>query len=276
MRLSSSTPRHLVGATALAIAAITSPALADPTFLITQGSTLYRSQGGNVQQFVIPDVVGGMTTVPVGLTVGNMNGGASAGDALVLGANGVYRLDDPFGTPYLTQIGNRGGVNASPVFVNGHLYGIGGVAGVGSVFVEWDTTDFHEISSTPTGVYGGPGGMVGVTGSPDEFLYAEFVTSTLWHYRIGDTFSTFAAPLPQFDYVGMERYNGDIYASFARPATHDFVFGTIDEKTGQFGLIRTLDAYDVGITGLTWIVPTPGSAGVSGVAGLVLLRRRRA
>lgn len=263
----------------LALAAVSlagAPALAQPDLMITQGTTMYRYQGGTVSAFPnIGDVISGMTNVPNGVTVGTMNGGASNGDILALGRNGVYRVDNPNGTPTLTQIGARGGPNASPVFVGGRLFGVAGVLPLGSTVFEWDPITFAQIGQWPTGIFGGPGGMVAVPGTLDEFYYSEFNNDMIYHYRLGDTFSTPVCTTPDNDYVGLEMVGGTIYASYALPATRQFVLGT-QALDGTFAQLAVLDAYNDGITGLAQIIPAPGAFGlfVGGAACCVRRRRR--
>lgn len=261
----------LVGAPLLAA----TPILAQPTFLITQGGEMYRYQSGVVQSYQFNDIIDGMTTVPAGMTVGNLNGGASGGDAIAIGQTTVYRVNDPLGIPSLTPIGTRSTPNASPVFVNGHLYGIGGDPTDGSIFVEWDLQNFTETLRETTGVFGGPGGMVHVPGTPDQFYYAEFNTSMLYRYTRGfPDVSTPVGTMPQFHYVGMEMYNGTIYCSLALPGTQEFVFGTL-AVDGTFAQLALLDTYDIGITGLTWVIPSPSTLGLFVAAGVLTARRRR-
>lgn len=260
---------------ALGLAALATSALAQPSLLISQGTTLYRYHGGSVTTFPAASTenINGMTTVPSGITVGTLNGGASGGDILALGQGTIFRVDNAMTTPTLTPIGTRGGANASPVFLGGRLFGIGGVLPHGSVLVEWDAS-FNQIGLWPTGVFGGPGGLVAKPGTLDEFYYSEFNTDAIYHYRLGDAFSTFVCSTPDNDYVGLEMVGGSIWASYALPATGQLVLGT-QSLTGTFNQIAVLDAYTAGITGIAEIVPAPGALALLGVAGLAASKRRR-
>lgn len=255
---------------------LASTVAAQPSMLVSQGRNLYRYSGGTVTAFAgaSTQTINGMTNVPSGVTVGNMNGGATNGDILALGTTAIYRVDNPMGTPTLTQIGVRGGPNASPVFLGGRLYGIAGVLPHGSELVEWDLTNFTEINWWATGVFGGPGGVVGVPGTTDEFYYSEFNNDAIYHYKRGDTFSTFVCSTPNNDYVGLEMVGGTIYASYALPDTGQLVLGT-QSLTGVFNQLAVIDTYSVGITGLARIVPAPGTLALLGAAGIVITRRRR-
>lgn len=265
------TLRHVA---VLATAGAAATSLAQPDLMISQGSTIYRYSGGTVQAFPNRgDVINGMTNVPMGMTVGTMNGGASSGDILALGSSTVYRVDNPYGTPTLTPIGSRGGDNASPVFVGNRLFGIAGTLPWGSVLVEWDPITFTQINQWPTGVFGGPGGVVAVPGTTDQFWYSEFNTDMIYHYRLGDTFSTPVCTTPNNDYVGLEMVNGTIYASYALPGTQQMVLGT-QALSGTFTQLAVVDMYGVGITGLAQL-PAPGAIVLACLGGAVALRRRR-
>lgn len=250
------------------------PTLAQPGLIISQGTTIYRYQGGTVQSSLVNDTINGMTNAPFGMTVGNMNGGASNGDVIALGSTAVYRVDNPATNPTLTQIGLRGGPNASPTFLNGRMFGVAGVLPQGSIIVEWDPVTFTEINRWSTGVFGGPGGLVAVPGTFDQFYYSEFNSDMIWHYRLGDTFSTPLCATPNNDYVGLEMIGGTIYASYALPATRQFVLG-VQSLTGSFNQLAVLDTYHTGITGLAELVPAPGTAAMLALAGILAARRRR-
>jgi hypothetical protein len=265
---------HTVRSFLLASILSTSAACASPTLIVSQGTTMYRYSNGATQSYLVSDVISGMTNVPVGMTVGTLNGGASGGDILAVSNTAVYRVDNALTTPTLTQIGVPGGVNASPVFVGGRLFGIGGLLPYGSVVTEWNSTNFNQINVWPTGVFGGPGGMVGVPGTLDEFYYSEFNTDAIYHYKLGDTFSTYVCSTPNNDYVGLELVGNTIYASYALPGTGQFVLGT-QALNGTFTQLVVLDTYQSGITGLAQIVPAPGSAAVLSLGGLFARRRRR-
>lgn len=251
------------------------------TFLATQGSKLYRfGNSGAVTTFTLSDSIVGMTTVPSGMNVGNVNGGASGGDVLCMGLGGIYRMDNPLGAaPSLTFIGSSSLGTASPVFVGGHLYGPAAVAPGISVFVELSTFDFSVLSQTNMGDPFGIGGMVAT--SPTDFYVINQSTDRLARYHLGDNFTTPVAPMPNADYGGMEAYGGTMYATLAlRPSgTGRFVFGSVDPNSG-FTQIRDLDNYSAGITGLAIVTsaPEPGSVALLalGLLGGAAIRRRRA
>lgn len=268
-------PRARTIASTFTSAALASSALAQPSLLISQGTTLYRYHGGTVTTFTgaSPEIITGMTTVPSGITVGTLNGGATGGDILALGQGTIFRVNNPLSTPTLIPIGSRGGANASPVFLGGRLFGIGGQLPQGSVLTEWDFS-FSQIGLWATGIFGGPGGLVAKPGTLDEFYYSEFNTDAIYHYRLGDTFSTFVCSTPNNDYVGLEMIGGTIWASYALPGTGQFVLGT-QSLTGTFNQVALLDTYTVGITGLAEIVPSPGTLAMLGAAGWAAARRRR-
>ena len=262
-----------------------SSAQAQPTFLATQASTLYRFQNPSVvSTFSLSTRVVGMTTVPAGMNVGNLNGGASGGDVLCFGIGGIFRLDDALGlAPTLTLSANANPGTASPVFVGTHLYGPSAIAPGISTFVEINTTDFSQISETPMGIPFGTGGMVAT--SPTDFLCSNQQTDQIYRYHLGDTFSTPIGSVPDADYGGMEEYGGTIYATFtlAPAGTGRFVFGSISPSNGSFTQLADLDTYynTDGVTGLAIIsstsAPEPGTLGLLalGVLGGVVVRNRK-
>jgi len=256
------------------------------TFFVTQNtsnstSKLYRfGTSVGVSTFNMGARVVGMTRVPAGYgVVGNMNGGAQAGNIIGFGNGGVYRLDNPFSAnPSFAQIGSSTALCASPVFANGRLWGIGGDTPAGSYITEIDMTTFSEISREATGVMGGPGGMIHVGGN--TFGYVEFQTDNYYHYTLGSgNVSTTVGPTVNHDYAGLEAYGGTIYASFAIPAGAAggpyMGFGTLDPNNGSYTELRNLDVYNLGQTGLA-VVPEPATLAVFGLGALgAIVRRRR-
>ncbi len=247
-----------------------SSAQAQPTFLATQASTLYRFQSPSaVSTFTLSTRVVGMTTVPAGMNVGNLNGGASGGDVLCFGIGGIFRLDDALGlAPTLTLIANANQGTASPVFVGTRLFGPASIAPGISTFVEINPTDFSQISEIPMGLPFGTGGMVAT--SATDFICSNQQTDMIYRYHMGDTFSTSIGPVPNADYGGMEEYGGTIYATFslAPAGSGRFVFGSISPTDGSFTQLADLDTYynTDGVTGLAILsstsAPEPGTLGL--------------
>ncbi|WP_395090406.1 PKD domain-containing protein [Armatimonas sp.] len=248
-----------------------STAMAQTTFFATQQnaarqSILYRfTATSSVSTFLLTNGLSGMTTVPSGVSVGNMNGGARGGDVIGFTGIGIYRLDDAFGTnPNLVQIGVTNTLPASPVFVGNRLFSIGGALPLGVYITEVDPVTFTEISREPTGIFQGSGGMFHVSGL--TFRYVVQLTDRLYEYTLGSgNTSTNLGATASHDYAGLEKYDGTVYATFALSQTSSqakrFSFGTIDPNTGAYTQLRDLDSYQEGITALT--VATPNHAPVA-------------
>jgi len=147
-------------------------AAAQTTFFTTQQTVtlprfpwLYRfPEPRGVSIFTLSVGIAGMTTVPPGMTVGTMNGGAQGGDIICFGG-AVYRLDDAFGAnPHLVQIGTTNSLGASPVFAGNRLFSLGAVAPGQVALTEMDPTTFTEIARELAGVPGQTGGSVLLSG----------------------------------------------------------------------------------------------------------------
>jgi hypothetical protein len=81
------------------------------------------------------------------------------------------------------------------------------------------------------------------------------------------------------DYLngGAEFFDGTLYAILQDTSRDQFVFGTINTGTGEFGFLRTITSYDPNLTYFASIavVPAPASLGLIGLGALVAARRRR-
>lgn len=243
------------------------------TFLITQGNTYYRHAAGTTQTYTLSNAITGLTTVPTGITAGNMNGGASPGSVFAVangdGGNLAYRLDSPLGTPSLTQVGVMGGGgNNSPCFANGLLYGV--LLGVN--FLEYDPTTLAATNTWNTGIFGGSGGLVHTGGS--NFLFAEGLNDAVYSYTIGGTASAVGPLGIDVENTSLEAYQGTIYAAFGRVDTGQLVLGTVSASTGQFSQIDVIDTYRGESIGSA-VVPAPASMILLGLEGLTAVRRRR-
>lgn len=256
------------------------------TFFATQfqgGSStkLYRfTQSGPIDTFMLNVYVTGMTTVPQGVSIGNMNGGAHGGDVIASRAGLFYRLDDAFGTnPHLVQIGAGANLpNASPFFVGNRLFTVGAALPDGAYLSEFDTTNFSMISQEAMGVLGSAN--AGYIQPNGKVWYLEHNFDRLYEYTPGTGISTQIGTLPNHDYSGWEAFNGKNYVMLGlNPGgTGRWVLGEIGSN-GVYSQLRDIDLHNFnGQTGLTVAtpVPEPGSlvAGVIGLAALVLRRRR--
>lgn len=258
---------------ALAVLSLPAPITLAQTFLITQGSTLYRYSGSSIQTFALPSEVTGLTVVPAGYSAGSLNGGAQPGDVFAV-ANGnsgniAYRLNNPLTTPSLTQVGVMGGGgNNSPCFANGKLYGV--LLGVN--FLEYNTASLAANNTWYTGVFGGSGGLVHDSGN--NFLFVEGLTDSLYTYSPGGTASLVGSLAINFENSSMEAYGGLVYAALGRVDTGKLELGTVSTISGIFSPIAVIDNYWGGSLGLT-VVPAPASAALLSCSALCVLRRRR-
>lgn len=235
------------------------------TFLITQGSTLYRCSGSSIQSFALSNQITGLTVVPSGSSAGNLNGGAQPGD----GGNIAYRLDNPLTTPSLTQVGVMGGGgNNSPCFANGSLYGV--LLGVN--FLEYNTSTLAASNTWYTGVFGGSGGLVHNGGN--NFLFVEGLTDSLYSYSPGGTASLVGSLAIDLESSSMEAYGGVVYAALGRVDTGKVELGSISTITGVFSPIAVIDNYAGGSLGLT-VVPSPAGTSLLCSLSISILSRRR-
>ena len=254
------------------IAALSGTAQAQ-TFLITQGTTYYRYTAGSTQSYTLPNAITGLTTVPAGMTTGNMNGGASSGDIFAVsngdGGNIAYRFDTPLGTPSLTQVGVMGGGgNNSPCFANGNLYGVL----LGVQFLEYNATTLVANNTWNTGVFGGSGGLVHAGGN--SFHFVEGLNDALYSYTIGGTASQVGLLGIDIENSALESFQGTIYAALGRIDTGQLVLGTVSPTTGLFSQIDVIDSYRGESIGLA-VVPAPGAAMALAMCGLAPIQRRR-
>lgn len=258
-------------------------ASAQATFFATQyqgGSTtkLYRfTATGNIDTFITNQYVTGLTTVPTGMSVGNLNGGAKGGD--VIGSRGglFFRLDDAFGTnPHWVQIGAGANVpNASPFFSGSRLMTVGAALPAGAYLSEFNPTDFSFVSQEAMGVLGSAN--AGYIQPSGKVWYLDHNYDRLYEYTPGSGVSTHIGTLPNHDYSGWERYNGTNYVMLGlNPGgSGRFVLGQIDAG-GNYSQLRDIDVHNFnGQTGLTIAqpVPEPGTLAALGL-GVAFARRR--
>jgi hypothetical protein len=276
----------LLTRTILAMALVTvgsQIAPAQPTFFATQNqggaSQLYRfTLNGTIQTFATSHILAGMTTVPQGATFGNMNGGAQGGDVIAAGGGAFFRLDDAFGAnPTFVQVAATNALAASPFFVGNRLFGTGAALPDGAYFVEIDTLTGNEISREAMGFLGSAGGAVMMPNG--DVWYEEHNLDRLMAHTPGTNTSSVITSLPNFDYCGMERYNGVNYTMLGlNPGgSGRWVLGSISDS-GVYSQLRDVDLHVFnGQTGFTvaTAVPEPASLSAIGLGLAALARRRR-
>lgn len=255
---------------------------AQPTFFATQNqggaSLLYRfTMSGAIETFGTPYLLSGMTTLPQGAAMGNMNGGAHGGDVVASASGTFYRLDNAFGaSPNFVQITSGSAVNASPFFVGNRLFATGAALPDGAYFVELDPTSGNEIHREAMGFLGSAGG--GVMMPNGDVWYEEHNLDRLMAHTPGTNTSSVISSLPNFDYCGMERYNGVNYTMLGlNPGgSGRWVLGSISDS-GVYSQLRDVDLHVFnGQTGFTvaTAVPEPATMAITGL-GLAVFARRR-
>ncbi len=256
---------------------------AQPTFFATQNqggaSQLYRfTLNGSIDTFATSHLLAGMTTLPQGVSMGNMNGGAQGGDVVASSGGSFFRLDNAFGAnPTFVQITAGAALNASPFFVGNRLFATGAALPDGAYFVEIDPLTGNEISREVMGFMGSAGG--GVMMPNGDVWYEEHNLDRLMAHTPGTNTSSVISGLPNFDYCGMERYNGVNYTMLGlNPGgSGRWVLGSIS-NSGVYSQLRDVDLHVFnGQTGFTvaTAVPEPASLLVVGLGLAALARRLR-
>ncbi len=256
-----------------------SSALAQPTqFLATDGNRLYRGDlAGNVQPFVTLSVaLQSLTRVPEGYSVT----GAAAGDIIATahsgsnGAWGVYRLDDPFGTPTLTQIGSTTFGIGSLAFSPQGLFAVNDSMKPLRV-TRLDTSNFSILQNYSTGInVAGGGGIAHAHGSATFYL-TDYTNNRLLSWEPGSSASVVGPTGLGFANNGLEYLNGTLYGALRHDSPGSLMsIGTFDLTTGAFTAATSITDILGNGTGFVTI-PSPGAAVLLGCGGLLAARRRR-
>lgn len=263
---------------ALGFAAAASSAFAQPVqFLATDGNRLYRGDlTGNVQPFVTLSAdIQSLTRVPEGYSVA----GASAGDIIATavdataGAFRVYRLDDPFGTATLTQIGSTSFSVGSLAFSPQGLFAVNGLNSPMRVS-RLSTSDFSTLTTYTPGI-GVAGGGIAYAPGGSQFYLTNSSNNMLMAWSPGGSATNVGSVGFGFSNNGLEFLNGRLYGALRRdtPSTQMSV-GTFDLSTGAFTSATTITGILGNGTGFVTI-PSPGAAAVLSLGGLLAARRRR-
>lgn len=264
---------------ALMLVAAARLSVAQPVqFLATDGNRLYRGDlAGNVQPFVTLSAdIQSLTRVPEGYGVP----GAVAGDIIATAADAtsgawrVFRLDDPFGTPTLTQIGSTSFSIGSLAFSPQGLFGVNGSASPMRVS-SLSMVDFSTVQNFSTGInVAGGGGIASAPGS-SQFYLTDATNDRLMAWSPGGTAVAVGGVGFAFSNNGLEYLNGQLYGALRRDSQPtQMSVGTFNLSTGAFTTATTITGILGNGTGFVTI-PSPGAAAVLGLGSLLASRRRR-
>jgi len=248
-------------------------AAANPVFLATSGSTLFRaSSGGGVATFALSDDLVSMFRMPNGEIWG------VSATTSVNGTYEIYRLDGALSAaPSLTLL--HDGFQATypgMTYANGFLYGFAD----GSQHLDRiDPGTFAVSSVGPTGTISN--GAAAHDAATDTFYGMSSNTNAL--YTIDYALS--GGPTPAGTLVGALGFDfqnhdadfvgGILYTAVQRNDNGAFEVGTISTIDGSYSFLMTLEnLYTPGVVGMV-VVPTPSTIASIALAGLLVARRRR-
>jgi len=259
----------------LVVVGVAAAAQAEPTFWATTNNTLYRfTTTGSVDTFTLSDKMMSLAIDSTGAIVGH-SAEKNSGQLWE-----SYQLMDPTGTPSLSLLSDQvAGPRPTLSFDNtgtGFSTREDGSNITQLITVNSDLTDNALIGST--GLGRGTNGS-GYDPTNDTLYAINNTTDSLYSVNRTDGSVTNIGSLG-LDYFngGAEFVDGTLYAFIQDVSREMFVFGAIDTNTGAFTTIRDIASYDPTITyfsGLTGVVPAPGSLALLGLGGLVASRRRR-
>ena len=270
--------RHLITVT-LGLAAVVGSASAQ-TFIATRGTTLYRTNGagGVVNTFTLSDEIIGMARTSDG-TVYGVSQIQNPGEVSKL-----YRIDDIEGTPTLTEIPSTlSRLYTSLTTVGDDLYAFraGGPTSTVGRMVQIDTSTGAETEIATFNTFRGSGGAAYSADSDTMWILGD-TPNTL--YSIDDytpaVFGELALTsigLTGLDApsVGMEFFQGALYAVALDTNSGDMTLGRLNQNTGAFSRIRDLDfGITEGAATALLVIPSPSTFGL-GLLGLGLASTRR-
>ncbi len=273
------------GVCLLAMSAVAS---AGPIFLGTQGTTLYRSDGVNVETFTLSADLTSMAVGPDGTIWGS-----ALTDADSDGFRELYKLSSPLGaapslvfhsdflqnnTPTLTWVGSTlYGVQKTPgdppttaVLVTidtvGQTQSLVGASGL--IGTDANGSGYDPTSDTFYGIRGG--GLV-----PPAELYELDYDATPGPDPTGTLIGGLGM---SFANGGAEFYDGTLYALLqeALPSgPQNLLLGTVDTDTGAFTTTQVVAARITGTPVALVVVPEPAILTLFGLLSFAALRRRR-
>lgn len=243
---------------------------AQPTFLITNGSTLYRTSiGGSVETFGLGDDIVGMTVAADGTIYATSNTVSTT-----TGLYELYTLDDAEGTPTLSLVSDQlAEVYTALSFIGGDLYSS---RGGGQFLVNIDLGTFAETTVGGTGVFNVGGAAYDQ--DTDTLYWSSGIDDALYTVDYATAASSLVGSLGiDVSQQGMDFYefNGVLYHAVDNETSGRFELGTTSTTTGAYSYLQTVvNANLEGSTSLA-IIPSPATAGLLGLGGLLAARRRR-
>lgn len=244
---------------------------AQPTFLVSNGSTLYRTTlGGATETFNLGDDIVGMTVAADG-TIYATSSTASATSGLFE----LYTLENSGGAaPSLSLVTDQlANVYTALTFIGGDLYSsLGG----GPRLVNIDLNTFAETEVGNTAVFNVGGAAYDQ--NSDTLYWSSGIEDALYSIDYNTAAATMIGSLGiDVSQQGMDffEFDGTLYHAVDNETTGRFELGTTDTSTGAYTFLQTIvDANLEGSTSIA-IIPAPGSVALLGLGGLVATRRRR-
>ncbi len=264
------------------IAGLAAPTLAAPTLFATSGSILYRIDLGNEESGGLP---AGVEQFELGAAIVSMTYGAE-GELWMTGRHdldndgnyALYSIDNPFGTPVLTERGDFiSGLTSSIVNIDGALIGY-----------KDSTQEMIEIdpllnSASVVGSYAAIGSSPASSGYDSSTGRSYGIRHSELFEFVTTESGVESSNIATIDFgalrgaQGGEIIDGVYYhAIIANDTMHIF---SIDLENGEshelvaFG-VEPGSGVSLGLTGIP-TVPAPGSVALLGLGGFVGLRRRR-
>lgn len=269
--------RSFVGACAACVI-VGSASAAVVQFLATDGNRLYRGDlAGNVSPFVtLSAEVQSLTRVPYGFSVNGVSGGdiiATARDA-TSGTWKVYRLDDPFGSATLTQIGATAFGIGSIAFAPDGMYAVHDSLSPLRV-TKLDSTNFSVVQHYATGVNVSGGGGIAYDPGAAKFYLTDATNHRLLSWTPGNNAAIIGNVGFGFANNGLEFLNGTLYGALRQDSPGSVMrVGSFNTATGAFTAGTLINGVLGNGTGFVTI-PAPATVGLLGMASMVAARRRR-
>jgi hypothetical protein len=267
--------------------------MAAPTFVISVGENLYVRTGATQNMYTLSDNITSLAVAPDGKIYGT----SPSDDGN--GTYELYRLDNPTTAPTLSLIGDFLTYNTPTLsFVGNTLYGVQTIPGAPNT-QRLVTIDLNLMTETIVGQTGNTG-TDNLAGS--GYDAASGIFYAMGKGPNGELNDLDYNVVPPFDpsvslignasiqYVnhGGEFYQGTMYGAVQGVATGGGAnmikvdLGSISTGDGSFTQIANIiDNFDqstlkdgLSSVGLA-VIPAPGAAALSSLAGLLLLRRRR-